>query len=457
MARKHVQPLTALEKRVTVNLAGVYAVRMLGLFMILPVFALYAATLEGVTPTLVGLAIGIYGLTQAIFQIPLGLLSDRIGRKPVILAGLMVFALGSIIAAISTTIEGVVIGRAIQGSGAIAAATLALLADLTRDSVRTRVMAVIGVTIGVTFSVAMVLGPLLDRWIGVPGIFWLTAVLALAAALIVAFGIPRPVIFRRHRDTGMVWSYLGDVIRNTQLLRLDLGIFVLHLLLASNWVVLPLQFQDHFGISSAEHWKIYLPVMLGGFFTMLPFIIIAEAKQKMKPVFVGAVAVMLLAQLMLYLNFDYFWALMGALWIFFTSFNLLEATLPSLVAKLSPADAKGTAMGVYSTSQFLGVFVGGVAGGWLHEHKGLNSVFMFGAAVAATWLLAAATMRKPPYLSSHVLSIGNLSPTEAERIAEELRAQPGVVEVVIVPEEEEAYLKIDKRLADVEGLNRFSR
>ena len=457
MARKQLQPLTPVEQRTTVGLAGVYGIRMLGLFMILPVFALYATSLKGVTPTLVGLAIGIYGLTQALFQIPLGLLSDRIGRKPVILGGLAVFALGSVIAAVSTTIEGVVIGRAIQGSGAIAAATLALLADLTRETVRTRVMAVIGVTIGVSFSVAMVLGPLLDRWIGVPGIFWLTAALAVVAALIIVVGVPTPARLKRHRDTGMVWSYLSDVLRDSQLLRLDLGIFTLHLLLSSNWVVLPLQFRDHFSIPSAEHWKIYLPVMLLGFVAMIPFIIIAEAKQKMKGVFVSAVAVLAVAELLLYFNNAGFWALMFSLWVFFTAFNLLEASLPSLVAKFSPPDAKGTAMGVYSTSQFMGIFVGGLIGGWLHEHRGISAVYLFGAAIAAVWLMAALTMKKPVFLSTQLLDVGIMDEKSAEALAGRLGQVPGVAEVVVVGDEGVAYLKVDSKQVDIDALAQYSQ
>jgi predicted MFS family arabinose efflux permease len=453
----HEQPgLTSLEKRSTLGLSGVYGVRMLGLFMILPVFAIYATGLSGVTPTLAGLAIGIYGLTQAMLQVPLGMLSDRVGRKPVILGGLAVFALGSVVAALSDSIYGVILGRALQGSGAIAAATLALLADLTRETMRTRVMAVVGMTIGVAFSVAMVVGPLLNDWIGVAGIFWLTAVLAGIAALIVIKIIPTPTQSRRHRDTGMVTSYLRTVVMDPQLLRLDLGIFVLHLLLMSNWVVLPLLLQNQLGIDATDHWKIYLPVVLSGFLAMVPFIILAEKRQRMKGIFVGAVAVLWLAEVLLYWNGGTMMGLIAGLFVFFSAFNLLEASLPSLVAKLSPPHVKGTAMGVYSTSQFLGIFVGGTVGGWLHENYGMSAVFLFGAVVVMFWLLAAATMQKPKYLASYVLEVGHQDQASAGDLAARLMGVPGVVEAVVIANEGMAYLKIDKHALDEVALNAFS-
>ncbi len=449
--------LTSLEKRATAGLVGVYGVRMLGLFLILPVFALYAQHLKGVTPTLIGVAIGIYGLTQAMLQIPLGMLSDRIGRKPVMLGGLAVFAIGSIVAAVSDSIHGVIIGRALQGSGAIAAATLALLADLTRDSIRARVMALVGMSIGLAFAIAMVAGPMLDDLIGVDGIFWLTAVLAGLAAVIVIKVIPTPATTRIRRDTETVWTDLGQVLVNPELLRLDLGIFALHLMLTASWVVIPVQLVEHLQFPSARHWELYLPVMVLSVVAMFPFVVYAEKYHKMKPVFVGAVAVLVIAEFLMSWEVVNLWGLAFALWVFFSAFNLLEATLPSLVAKTSPTQLKGTAMGVYSTSQFMGIFVGGSVGGWVYEHYGIAAVFLFCAAVALVWLLAAATMAQPRYLSSYSLEVGEQDPRSASELAADLMSISGVAEAIVIAEEGMAYLKVNLKDLDREALKAYSR
>lgn len=448
--------LSAAELRASGALASIYAVRMLGLFMILPVFALYAEGLAHVTPFLVGLAIGIYGLTQALLQIPLGMLSDRFGRKPVMVAGLLVFAAGSVLAAVSDSIYGVIAGRALQGAGAIAAVVLALAADLTREEHRTKVMAIIGLTIGVSFSVALVAGPVLDRWVGVSGIFWLTALLAIVAIGITLLLIPTPVTARVHRDTQAVRGSFGDVLRDPQLLRLDLGIFVLHMVLTANFVVLPLLLRDSLGLDSAQHWWVYLPVLLAGFFAMVPFIIYAEKHRRMKPVFVGAIAVLTLAQLGLAGNGGSMVWLVLALFVFFAAFNLLEASLPSLIAKMAPPDRKGTAMGVYSSTQFLGIFVGGAVGGLLHARFGIQGVFLLGALGALIWLVLAASMRRPRYLSSYVLNVGTLSEREAESLAMKLTAVRGVAEAVVIGEEGMAYLKVERHALDEAALRRFA-
>ena len=335
-----VDAMTPIEKRAVSSLASIYALRMLGLFMILPVFALYAEQLEGVTPFMVGLAIGIYGLTQAILQIPFGMLSDRLGRKPMIILGLIIFAVGSVIAAMSDSIYGVILGRAIQGAGAIAAVIMALTSDLTREEHRLRAMAVIGMSIGMSFAVSLVLGPVLNQWIGVDGIFWLTGVMAILAMVVLLAIVPTPAKSRFHRDTEPVPALFKSVLKDKQLLRLDFGILVLHTMLTATFVVTPLALRDFAGLPSADHWYVYFPVLVLALGLMVPFIIIAEKKRKMKQVFVGAIAALIVAQLLLVFAHQSLYGIVAALLIFFIAFNTLEASLPSLVAKTVKPDRK---------------------------------------------------------------------------------------------------------------------
>ncbi len=444
--------MTATERRAAFSLAGIYALRMLGLFMILPVFSLYAHELEGATPALIGLAIGIYGMTQAILQIPFGLLSDRIGRKPVIVFGLLVFAAGSAVAASAGDMRWVIFGRALQGAGAIAAAVMALTADLTREEHRVKAMAIIGMTIGASFAVAMILGPVLNGWIGVPGIFWLTSVLALSGIGVVLWVVPNPVISRVHRDAEVVPGQFGRVLRDGQLLRLDYGILTLHLILTASFVVLPLALRDLAGLAEAKHWEVYLPVLLLSLPAAIPFIIQAEKHRRMKEVFVGAIAVIALAEFGLYEVHATVLGIGAMLFVFYAGFNLLEAILPSLIAKMAPPDSKGTAMGLYSSSQFLGAFLGGSIGGWLHGRFGLDSVFLFCGAAAVLWLAVAAGMRTPSYLSSRLLRVDVADPEAARRLAQRITAVPGVAEAVVIAEDGVAYLKVDPQALDEEAL-----
>ncbi|MFO1423077.1 MAG: MFS transporter [Candidatus Competibacteraceae bacterium] len=443
--------MTVGERRAAFWLAGVFSLRMLGLFMILPVFALYAEHLRGNTPALAGLAIGIYGFSQALFQIPFGFLSDRYGRKRMIYIGLLVFAAGSAVAALADSIYGVILGRALQGGGAVSAAVMALAADLTREEHRIKVMAMIGVTIGVSFAASMILGPVLNGWVGVPGIFWLTGLFALLGIAVVRFGVPDPVSSRVHRDAEPVASQFGRVLFDVQLLRLNFGIFTLHLLLTATFVAVPLALRDA-GFPSDQHWEVYLPALLFSMVAMVPFIVVAEKYRRLKPVFLGAILTLALAEFGLLNLHDTVLEMAVLLLVFFSAFNLLEATLPSLIAKMAPPDAKGTAMGVYSSSQFLGAFAGGALGGWLRGLLGLKGVFAFTTFGALAWLLVAWTMKNPRYLSSYLLNVGNLNEVEARLLASRLSEVQGVAEAVVVAAEGVAYLKVDRNALDEAAL-----
>ncbi|MDT0502213.1 MULTISPECIES: MFS transporter [unclassified Halomonas] len=443
------------ERRAITGLAGLYATRMLGLFMVLPVLALYADDLAGATPLLVGLALGIYGLTQAALQIPFGLLSDRLGRKPVIAAGLVLFVLGSVVAAAADTIGGVILGRCLQGSGAVAAAIMALLADQTREQVRTAAMATIGLSIGVAFAVAMVLGPLVAASFGLSGVFWFNALLA-AMGLPVLWRLVPPAPRRlRHRDVGIDRAQLGRTLRRLDLLRLDVSIFALHLVLMAIFVAVPFRLIEA-GLPSERHGLAYLGVMLLAFVGMVPLVVVAEKRRRMKAMCLLAISAMLVSLLGMAWGGAGLWGLLAWLLAYFIGFNLLEATLPSMISKLAPAGAKGTAMGVYSTSQFLGAFLGGVLGGALAQQWGLSAVFLGAAALAAVWLAVMVGMRQPPHLVSEVVALdGDHGDDALETLMAKFAEVAGVEDVLVVPEERLAYLKLDRQRLDEEALARL--
>ncbi|MBE2295229.1 MAG: MFS transporter [Phycisphaerales bacterium] len=447
--------MTTVERWTAFWLASIFSLRMLGLFMILPVFALYAENLRGNTPTLTGLAIGIYGFSQALFQIPFGLLSDRYGRKPMIYLGLLIFALGSMVAALSDSIWGIILGRALQGGGAVSAVVMALAADLTREEHRIKVMAFIGITIGLSFAVSMILGPVLNSWIGVPGIFWLTGLLALLGITVVRFQIPQPTVSRIHRDAEPVVSQFSRVLLDSQLLRLNFGIFILHLLLTATFVAVPLALRDA-GLVSTKHWEVYLPALLLSMVAIVPFILIAEKQHRLKPVFLGAILLLALTEFGLLSMPDDVLKISLLLLAFFIGFNLLEATLPSLIAKMAPPDAKGTAMGVYASSQFLGAFVGGTLGGLLHGLFGLKAVFALGTLGALAWLVVAWSMQNPRHLSSYLLNVGELNEAEAWDLAAQLSQVRGVAEAVVIATDGVAYLKVDRGALDETALRAYA-
>ncbi|MEQ1593339.1 MAG: MFS transporter [Thiobacillaceae bacterium] len=434
--------MTRAEKRATSGLAAIFGLRMLGMFLILPVFALYAQHLPGGDNyTLVGLTLGMYGLTQAALMIPFGMASDRIGRKKVIIFGLVIFALGSFVAAFAADIYWTIAGRALQGAGAISAAVTAMLADLTREEQRTKAMATIGSTIGIAFAVSLVAGPALGHLIGVPGIFALTGVLALAAIVVVKVWIPDPVNTHFHADAEANPARLKDVLRDPQLLRLDFGIFALHAAQMAMFVVVPVALKNS-GFAVDQHWKVYLPVLVGSFVLMIPAIIAGEKRGKMKPVFISAVALMLAAQIGLALGIGHFWGIVGALFFYFVAFNLLEASLPSLISKLAPVSAKGTAMGVYNTAQALGLFTGGVVGGWLAQHVGFPAVFEFCVVLMGAWLIASLSMTAPLAIRTRMFNVGVMDSDQAALLKTRLAGVAGVVEAAVLAEEGVAMLKV---------------
>lgn len=433
--------MTPLELRATWGLGTVFSLRMLGMFMVLPVLTTYGMALSGASEALIGIAIGIYGLSQAIFQIPFGLLSDRIGRKPMIIGGLLVFALGSIIAALSDSIWGIILGRALQGSGAIAAAVMALLSDITREQNRTKAMAFIGVSFGVTFAMAMVLGPIVTHAFGLQALFWGIAILALLGIVITLTVVPSANSHVLNRESSMVKGSVSKVLHNSRLLKLNFGIMCLHILLMSSFVALP-QMMANAGLAPAQHWVVYLVTMLVSFAAVVPFIIYAEMKRRMKQVFMGCVAVLFIAEVVLWFAGQDLWIIIAGVQLFFIAFNVMEAILPSLISKESPAGYKGTAMGIYSTSQFIGVAIGGSLGGWIFGLEGADMVFAAGAIIALVWFAVSVTMQEPPYVSSLRITLSE-SAVKNTTLEERLKAQPGVTEAVVVTAERSAYVKVD--------------
>jgi len=373
-------------------LASVFALRMLGLFLILPVFSIYAKELpSGNDPLLVGLALGAYGLTQTFLQIAYGAASDRFGRKPVIVFGLILFAVGSFVAAFSHDIYGIIGGRVLQGAGAISAAITALAADLTREQHLTKTMAMIGSSIGLVFALSMVGAPLLYTSIGMPGIFNLTGILSLLAIVVVLKLVPAAPMIPRQP----AWPSFVEVLVHPMLLRMNFGVFVLHLIQTAMWVSLPSMLVNVGMLPVGEHWKVYLPAVLLSFVVMVPAIVAAEKHGKMKRVFTSAIALLLIVQLGFGFLGNSLYALAFWLLLFFVAFNILEATQPSLISRIAPSHAKGAALGVYNTTQSLGLFLGGVLGGALAKHFGPIVVWLVCAALAFVWLLFGLRMSMP--------------------------------------------------------------
>ncbi|HYF19240.1 MAG TPA: MFS transporter [Ramlibacter sp.] len=401
--------MTPAELRASGSLSAVFATRMLGLFLVLPVFALEAARYPGgEDAVLVGIAMGIYGLTQGVLQIPFGLASDRFGRKRVILLGLAVFAAGSFVAAAADSLLWLLVGRSLQGAGAVSAAVTALLADQTRDEVRTKAMAMVGASIGLMFALSLVVAPVLSPWVGLPGLFSVTGLLALACMAVVAWWTPPEPVVHRNVPRGR----LADVLGHGALLRLDVGVFVLHAVQLAMWVVVPALLVEA-GVAKERHWVVYLPAVLASFVVMALTLFPLERRGYLRAVFLGSVALVAVVQVALAATAEApsLALLAAALFLFFCGFNVLEASLPSLASRLAPPHARGAALGVYNTLQSLGFFAGGAVGGWMAQHVGRQGLFAACAGLMLLWLAVAWPMRAPAR-----------APTPEEVLAEEAQA-----------------------------------
>ncbi len=377
--------MKAPERRALLTLTSIYALRMLGLFMILPVFAIYAQQLTSVTPLSIGIALGIYGLTQALFQIPFGYISDRLGRKPLIIIGLLLLLLGSVIAAMSQSIFGVIVGRGIQGMGATGGVMMALLSDLIREELRLRAMACIGISIGVSFALAFILGPILGDWLGVQGIFWVTALFSLLAIGVVMKMLPNNTSTNLSISESLTnKTLLLSSLRTSGLLPLYVGVLILHASLTAVFLKLP-QAVDNFQFENGQIWKFYLPILLASFILTIPIILFMEKTKQVKEQTTWIILLLALAELAMLLLFKSFLGLSISMTLFFTAFNVLEASLPSLISKSVPTLIKGTALGTFSALQFLGLFLGGLFGGLLDSWGGLVAVFLFCVILALGW------------------------------------------------------------------------
>ena len=441
--------LNPIEKRTAILLSLVFALRMLGLFMIMPVFAVYGQELSGYSPLWVGLAIGAYGLTQALLQIPAGILSDRFGRRPVIFIGLLIFALGSLVAAYSDSVYGVTIGRALQGTGAIASALLALAADVSREEQRPKVMAMIGVSIGLAFAVALVAGPVLAPLIGLKGLFIITATGALSGIAIVHFLVPHVINKAPRGETVAIPALLGKLTKDPQLLRLDLGIFILHMALTALFVVLPLQLQK-MNLAADLHWHLYLPALLLSFILIAPMLIIAARKKMNRQFYLFAILLMAGSLLAMALTEQSLILMFICMLLYFTAFNFLEASLPAFISMLSPAGAKGSAMGIYNTCQFLGAFSGGILGGLSYKLLGSDGMFLCLAGLMLLWFFISRGMHNPSKIRTHSCTTDIKDEHHAALLTEQLLKLDGILEVVIIIDEQTVYIKVNNQVFALE-------
>ena len=437
--------------KTAIKLAMVYSLNLLGMFLLLPVMIVYATKLDGGNVALAGFAFGCYGLMRLIMQLPLGMLSDGIGRKKIIYFGLGLFAIGSLVCGLAHSIEALIIGRLIQGSGAVGAVVTALVADVTSEKNRTKVMAIIGVAIGVSFSVSLVVSPILANVIGVNGIFYLIAIMSLIAMFIIAKMIPNPINITQQQKLN--FSKLREVIKNTQLLRLNFGVFSLHFTQMSLFVALPLFLASKAHLDKLNQWYIYLPAVIIGFIAMIPFIVIAEKRGKLKLVMLIAISFILITQLLLMFGFTNIFVIISILSLYFIGFNILEASLPSLISKITTIDSKGTALGMHSTCQSLGLFLGGSVGGYLYQHYGMCFVYLECAIVLLIWLILSFSMRIPKAVKTVIKAIPSYWHNNVPLLVEELHKVNGIDEIFANENENMIYFKVSQLFWDEEHFN----
>ena len=437
--------MNALERRSTIALSSIFALRMLGLFMIIPVFAVAGQSYQGATPALIGLAVGVYGLSQALLQIPFSLIADRFSRKPLIVFGLLLFALGGAVAAMSESIYGVILGRAIAGAGAVSAVVMALLADVTREENRSKAMAVMGMSIGLSFVVAFSLGPWLTSLVGISGLFWVTTLMGLLAILTL-FLVPKTTRHHRNFQQGYLLQ-LKQVLQMGDLNRLHVSVFSLHLLLTAMFVYIPSQLIEFADIPLSKHGIVYLPLLVISLFFAFPSIILAEKYRQMRGIFLTAIAGIIIGLLILIFGFESKYILLLGLGFFFIAFNVMEALLPSWLSKAAPIQSKATAMGVNASGQFLGAFCGGILGGQLLQLNHTAYGWSILTAIAIIWLLISFGLSQPRYLSSLVLRLPEEN-KQTDEWTSQLLAIRGIEEVVVMSEQQVAYIKVDKQLID---------
>lgn len=447
--------MDVIERRSVLALALVYLFRMLGLFLVMPVISVAADGLSGADTALIGTAIGIYGLTQASLQVPMGMWSDKIGRKKVIIIGLLLFALGSLICANAHDIMVLIVGRAVQGSGAIASTLMALLSDVTREQNRTKAMATVGISIGASFMLSLILGPWIFDLVGLSGLFYLSFAFSFLGMALILLAVPSVVQHSFRRDTTPSRIALGRVVKDRKLIFLDISVLLLHASLTALFVTVPNLLITRFGISLPHHSLLYLVIMGFAFVGMLPLVIVAEAKGQMKKVICSVVFLLGLSVISLQWA-PSFWVFAILLCVYFVGFNTLEAVLPSLISKQAPVGYRGTAMGVFSTHQFMGSFIGGIVGGWLLQTYTSSGLFTAVGIVLLIWTFVALLQPAPRQLSSLAFSLLEMSDEDISQLAEDLSRIQGVEDMQIFRDEGTVYLKVDKKLLNKDALQELA-